>query len=71
MEKNALSISEDVFFGILQSLPINAYKVDYKNKCNYFIHDGYKYELHTHVGRLGCDMGIKNEYYKIKLGGSE
>ena len=62
-----MKINKSEFFGILNKLPINAYKIDCKNKCNYYIYNGYKYELHTQLGILGYDMGIKNDYYKFKL----
>ena len=62
-----MRINKSDFFGILEKLQTNDYKIDYKNKCNYFIYNGYKYEFYTYTKRLGFEFGIEEKFYKFKL----
>ena len=65
-----MRINKSDFFGILEKLPTNDYKIDYKNKCNYFIYNGYKYEFYSYTQRLGYEFGIKEKWDKMKIIGT-
>ena len=62
-----MKITKEEFFNTSDKIDINQYKIDYKNKCNYFIYNGYKYEFYTFTQKLGYEFGIKEEFYKTKI----
>ena len=59
-----MNITKKEFFEKLNYATVfdlDNYKIDVNKKCNYFIYNGYRYELYTTYNN-----GIINKFYKFK-----
>ena len=57
-----MKITKQEYFNNLDSLPLYSHLIDTHNNCNYYILNGFRYEMKTITGTI-----LKESFYKYKL----